>query len=85
MVELNTEVKLMTIARPHGVTMHETRTHEVFPAARTLCYSSHVHTFIRGGQFALFLPDVVVEWLIITLPILEPLGSNLGPETGYPD
>jgi hypothetical protein len=32
-----------------------------------------------------FVPNVVVEWLTLLLRIWEVLGSNLGPETGYPD
>jgi hypothetical protein len=30
-------------------------------------------------------PNVVVEWLVLLLCIREVPGSNLGPETGYPD
>jgi hypothetical protein len=29
--------------------------------------------------------NVMVEWLTLQLHILEVPGSNLGPETGYPD
>jgi hypothetical protein len=29
--------------------------------------------------------NVMVEWLTLHLHILEVPGSNLGPETGYPD
>jgi hypothetical protein len=32
----------------------------------------------------LILPNVVVEWLILLLRILEFPASNVGPETGYP-
>jgi hypothetical protein len=31
------------------------------------------------------LLNVVVEWLSLLLLIREVSGSNLGPETGYPD
>jgi hypothetical protein len=30
-------------------------------------------------------PNVIVEWLTILLRIREVSGSNLGPETSYPD
>jgi hypothetical protein len=30
-------------------------------------------------------PNVVIEWLTILLRTSENPGSNLGPETGYPD
>jgi hypothetical protein len=30
-------------------------------------------------------PNVMVEWLALLLRIREVPGSNLGPETGYPD
>jgi hypothetical protein len=30
-------------------------------------------------------PNVVVEWLTLLLRIREVPGSNLGPDTGYPD
>jgi hypothetical protein len=30
-------------------------------------------------------PNVVVEWLTLLLRIRKLSGSNLGPETGYPD
>jgi hypothetical protein len=30
-------------------------------------------------------PNVVVEWLTLLLLIREVLGTDLGPETGYPD
>jgi hypothetical protein len=30
-------------------------------------------------------PNVAVEWLVPLLRIREILGSNLGPETGYPE
>jgi hypothetical protein len=30
-------------------------------------------------------PNVVVDWLAFLLRILDVQGSNLGPETGYPD
>jgi hypothetical protein len=35
---------------------------------------SHIH-----------ISNVVVKWLILLLHILEVSGSNIGPETGYPD
>jgi hypothetical protein len=31
------------------------------------------------------IPNIVVEWLTLLLPIWKFPGSNLGPETGYPD
>jgi hypothetical protein len=31
------------------------------------------------------VPNIVVEWLAFLLLILEVPGSNLGPETGYPE
>jgi hypothetical protein len=37
-----------------------------------------VHFFVIG-------PNVVVEWLTLTLPIREVPGSYLSPDTGYPD
>jgi hypothetical protein len=45
---------------------------------------------IRGFQscaenFHKDLLNIVVEWLTLLLCIQEVLGSNLGPETGYPD
>jgi hypothetical protein len=33
----------------------------------------------------LLLPNVAVVWLTLLLCILEVLGSNVGPEIGYPD
>jgi len=36
-------------------------------------------------KFSTFTPNVVIEWLTILLRIREVPGSNLGPETGYPD
>jgi hypothetical protein len=30
-------------------------------------------------------PNVMVEWLTLLFRIREVPGSNLGPETGYPD
>jgi hypothetical protein len=31
------------------------------------------------------LPNVVAEWFILLLRIREILGSNPGPDTGYPE
>jgi hypothetical protein len=31
------------------------------------------------------LPNVAVQWLTLLLRMREVSGSNLGPETGYPD
>jgi hypothetical protein len=33
----------------------------------------------------LMITNVAVEWLALLLHIQEVLGSNLSPETGYPD
>jgi hypothetical protein len=30
-------------------------------------------------------PNVASDWLVLLLRIREVSGSNLGPETGYPD
>jgi hypothetical protein len=50
-----------------------TRTH-----ART---HVHTHTHIHTPR----KPNVTTEWLTPLLHIREDLGSNIGPETGYPD
>jgi hypothetical protein len=35
--------------------------------------------------FDTVVPNVVVEWFTLLLHIRDIPGSNLGPETGYPD
>jgi hypothetical protein len=35
--------------------------------------------------FAYLTPNVAADWLTLLLRIREALGSNLDPETGYPD
>jgi hypothetical protein len=48
-----------------------------------MCYvggfQSHAKHFHKD------LLNIVVEWLTLLLCIQEVLGSNLGPETSYPD
>jgi hypothetical protein len=46
---------------------------------------SHVIYLSQDGNYDAVSPNVVVEWLAFLLRIREVPGSNLGPETGYPD
>jgi hypothetical protein len=41
--------------------------------------------FLLWETFYSVTPNAVVEWLIILLRIKGVPGSNLGPETGYPE
>jgi hypothetical protein len=42
-------------------------------------------TLWNDGLFQIILPNIVVEWLTFLLRIREVSGSNLGPQTGYPN
>jgi hypothetical protein len=42
-------------------------------------------TYVRKHKIPWYGPKVVVEWLTLLLCIQEVPGSNLNPETGYPD
>jgi hypothetical protein len=42
-------------------------------------------TFVFIFMILTITPNVMVEWLTFLLRIREVLGSNLGPETGYPE
>jgi hypothetical protein len=48
-------------------------------------YSSTIIALMMETVSTCETPNVVVEWPTILLRVREVPGSNLGPETGYPD
>jgi hypothetical protein len=57
---------------------------------RSFCKQFFNHRFVEkrcwpSAEFVQVCRNVVVEWLAFLLCIREVPGSNLGPETGYPD
>jgi hypothetical protein len=48
-------------------------------------YECSEKKYVDLGDCVIFTLNVLVEWLTLLLNIREIPGSNLGPETGYPD